>query len=190
MTIDHDHDGMPALERHCDVAVIGASPAALATALELTREHRQAIVIDDSDDNHPADEAPLSQSKLTTPDDVRAHGVEVLTGRALSVRARAGGGFEVALTGDNTLVARRVIVDSLAEAGWVERSSDPDDRRATVIGVTEAGLRQAEAVERVRRETSERFFGQLDPAERDALRRTLQGLLADGDHRSHRTERR
>ena len=35
--------------------------------------------------------------------------------------------------------------------------------------------------------------GPLTPeelAERDALRRTLQGLLADGDHRSHRTEQR
>lgn len=29
----HDHDGMPALERRCDVAIIGGSAAGLAAAL-------------------------------------------------------------------------------------------------------------------------------------------------------------
>ena len=114
--------------------------------------------------------------------------------QARSLRAVIHNGpMRLGVLADRLRIAPRSVtdvVDSLAEAGWVERSPDPDDRRATVIAATEAGLRQAEAVERVRRETSERFFGQLDSAERDALRRTLQGLLADGDHRSHRTEQR
>lgn len=71
------------------------------------------------------------------------------------------------------------VVDSLVEAGWVERSPDPDDRRATVIAATAAGRRQAAAVEQVRQETSERLLGPLDAADRDALRRILQALLDD-----------
>lgn len=71
------------------------------------------------------------------------------------------------------------VVDSLVEAGWVARSPDPDDRRATVIEVTAAGRRQAEAVEAVRREASGRFFDAMAPADRAELKRILGDFLAD-----------
>src|SRR4051794_41193934 len=44
---DMTEQGSRLIERHCDVAVIGGSAAGLAAALQLGRQRRSVIVVDD-----------------------------------------------------------------------------------------------------------------------------------------------
>lgn len=68
------------------------------------------------------------------------------------------------------------VVDALADAGWVTRTPDPADRRATVITTTAAGRARAREVEQVRRAAGDNFFASLPAADRATLRRILQAL--------------
>ncbi|HTQ19066.1 bifunctional NAD(P)/FAD-dependent oxidoreductase/class I SAM-dependent methyltransferase [Mycobacterium sp.] len=109
----------PTLERHCDVAVIGGSAAGLAAALQLARQRRSVIVVDDDTPrNAPAPHmhgylgregtAPGELTRIGRAE-VRSYGGEVLTGRVTGVRRRDDGRFGLDLTGGHTLVARRVL---------------------------------------------------------------------------------
>ncbi len=146
MTGEHSHqhtheqsdDPTPhrTLERHCDVAVIGGSAAGLAAALQLARQRRSVIVVDDDTPrNAPAahmhgylGHEGVAPSHLVAlgREEVRSYGGEVLTGRVLGVSRRDDGRFALDLSGGHTLVARRVltatglvdelpIIDGLAE---------------------------------------------------------------------------
>lgn len=68
------------------------------------------------------------------------------------------------------------VVDALADAGWVTRTPDPADRRATVITTTAAGRARAREVEQVRRAAGDDFFATLPAADRATLRRILHAL--------------
>jgi thioredoxin reductase/SAM-dependent methyltransferase len=124
-THDHSHDDSRdhsqhrTMERHCDVAVIGGSAAGLAAALQLARQRRSVIVVDDGTPrNAPAAHmhgylghegvAPSHLVELGR-EEVRSYGGEVLAGRVLGVSRRDDGRFALALTGGHTLVARRVL---------------------------------------------------------------------------------
>lgn len=110
---------VPTLERHCDVAVIGGSAAGLAGALQLARQRRSVLVVDDnSPRNAPSahmhgylghDGVDPGTLLAAGRDEVRRHGGEVLTGRVLTVTRRDDGRFRLALTGGHSLVARRVL---------------------------------------------------------------------------------
>jgi thioredoxin reductase/SAM-dependent methyltransferase len=127
-----DHPPHPAVERHCDVAVIGGSAAGLAAALQLARQRRAVLVVDDGTPRHaPADHmhgylgregTPPSELVAIGREEVRSYGGEVLSGRALGVHPGHDGLFRVALTGGHTLVARRV----LAATGIVDVLPDID----------------------------------------------------------------
>ncbi len=107
------------LERHCDVAVIGGSAAGLAAALQIARQRRSVIVVDDGTPrNAPAAHMHgylglegVAPERLRTVgrEEVRSYGAEVLTGRVVGVHLREEGGFRLDLTGGHTLVARRVL---------------------------------------------------------------------------------
>jgi DNA-binding MarR family transcriptional regulator len=70
------------------------------------------------------------------------------------------------------------MVDRLARDGLVERASDPLDRRATRVSLTDEGraliARSAGAVEDI----DERLFGGLDRDERRALTELLGRVIA------------
>jgi len=68
------------------------------------------------------------------------------------------------------------VLDALAQRGWVSRSPDPGDRRATLVFLTDAGRALADEVAALRHEESERLFGHLDANARAALRDTLVRL--------------
>ncbi|WP_431981715.1 FAD-dependent oxidoreductase [Streptomyces qinglanensis] len=127
----------PTMERHCDVAVIGGSAAGLAAALQLSRQRRGVVVVDDGTPrNAPAahmhgylghEGASPGGLMETGRAEVRTHGGEVLLGRVVGVHPRDDGRFRLDLTGGHTLVARRVLaatglsdelpaIDGLAEA--------------------------------------------------------------------------
>lgn len=126
---EHTHRSV---ERHCDVAVIGGSAAGLAAALQLARQRRTVIVVDDGTPrNAPAEHmhgylgregASPSGLAAIGRDEVRGYGGEVLAGRALSVHRGDDGGFRVDLPGGHALLARRV----LAATGLVDVLPDID----------------------------------------------------------------
>ena len=113
------HAQHPTVERRCDVAVIGGSAAGLAAALQLARQRRSVIVVDDGTPrNAPAahlhgylgpEGASPAELRTIGRAEVRSYGREVLTGRVTGVRRRDDGQFRLELTGGHTLVARRVL---------------------------------------------------------------------------------
>lgn len=114
---DHTHR---AIERHCDVAIIGGSAAGLAAALQLGRQRRSVIVVDAGEPrNSPAAHmhsylgheglAPAALAALGR-EEVRSYGGEVLSGTATRVSSAGGEHFRVDLTGERSVVARRVLV--------------------------------------------------------------------------------
>lgn len=108
------------MERHCDVAVIGGSAAGLAASLQLVRQRRSVIVVDDDTPrNAPAahmhgylgsDGAAPSDLTERGRAEVRSYGGEILSGRARTVERCDEGGFRVQVGGGHALIARRVLV--------------------------------------------------------------------------------
>jgi thioredoxin reductase/SAM-dependent methyltransferase len=118
MTETHDNNTGRTLVRHCDVAVIGGSAAGMAAALQLTRQRRSVIVVDDgTPQNAPAEHmhgylgregTSPAEMRAIGREEVRSFGGEILAGRVVEVR-RKDDGFHLDLTGGHTLVARRVV---------------------------------------------------------------------------------
>ena len=69
------------------------------------------------------------------------------------------------------------VVDALEAAGLVERTPDPDDRRATLVRPTDAARGELAEVDRVRRQQSERFLAVLSERDRKSLDRILRILV-------------
>jgi thioredoxin reductase/SAM-dependent methyltransferase len=111
--------GQPTVERHTDVAFIGGSAAGLAAALQIARQRRGVLVIDDGTPrNAPAahmhgylgrEGAAPSELVAIGREEVRSYGGEILQGRAVDVTRRDDGRFQVTLTGGHAIVARRVL---------------------------------------------------------------------------------
>jgi SAM-dependent methyltransferase len=140
-----------AIERHCDVAIIGASTAGLAAAVQLGCRRRSVIVIDVGEPRTtPAahQHGHLGRDGLSPPeptdagrDEVRSHGGEILAGRASRVTLADDDRWHVELTGGHTIVARRLFAATGADHlsgldGIVE--TDPTDATA-LPGLTIAG---------------------------------------------------
>ncbi|WP_007025330.1 MarR family winged helix-turn-helix transcriptional regulator [Saccharomonospora iraqiensis] len=76
------------------------------------------------------------------------------------------------------------IVSALAEQGYVRRESDPVDRRAWLVTVTDAGQSLLSGVTATRINELSRRIDRLTPEHRDALAAAvpaLEALLADDD---------
>jgi DNA-binding MarR family transcriptional regulator len=73
------------------------------------------------------------------------------------------------------------VVNELADAGYVERSSDPRDRRRNVITLTPKGRRRLRRLDTLLAELQDSLLAPLTPPERDELIRLLTRLL---DHHS------
>jgi DNA-binding MarR family transcriptional regulator len=68
------------------------------------------------------------------------------------------------------------VVDALEQRGLVARRPDPNDRRATLVEVTDEGTRVSEAIRAVRKAEAERLFGSLSETDRIHLARILRKL--------------
>jgi DNA-binding MarR family transcriptional regulator len=68
------------------------------------------------------------------------------------------------------------VVDALAERGLAERRPDPDDRRATLVQLTEHGAATAQAIRSGRDAEAAGFFGRLSEHDRGELARILHSL--------------
>ncbi len=131
-TIEHASHAPRTMERHCDVVVIGGSAAGLAAALQLTRQRRSVLVVDDGTPrNAPAthmhgylgsEGEPPSELTRRGRDEVRRHGGEILTGRARTVARLDDGRFRLEVGGGHSIVARRV----LAATGLIDELPEID----------------------------------------------------------------
>jgi DNA-binding MarR family transcriptional regulator len=68
------------------------------------------------------------------------------------------------------------MVDALEDAGLVVRADDPDDRRATILHITDEGLAELTRSRSDRRSTVDEVFEVLNETERTALAGVLQKL--------------
>ena len=71
------------------------------------------------------------------------------------------------------------VVDDLEAAGLVARKPDPDDRRATQVDLTPAGVRVLATIRRLRRDAMVSLVERLEPAEQAELLRLLTRLSDD-----------
>jgi DNA-binding MarR family transcriptional regulator len=79
-------------------------------------------------------------------------------------------------------------LDRLAEAGLVERSPDPHDRRGTLVRLTSKGRGMIDRAVSLHIQNEARLLDVLTSSERRALDRSLQTLLValESDHRRAR----
>jgi MarR family transcriptional regulator for hemolysin len=68
------------------------------------------------------------------------------------------------------------LLDQLSAAGLVERRSDPEDRRAKTIWLTDEGERLAERVERVLVELRDRVLSDVKQSDVEAALRVFQAI--------------
>lgn len=71
------------------------------------------------------------------------------------------------------------VIDQLEAKGLVERRPDPDDRRATRISLTPAGLALRDEVREARRREAGDYFSALSQRDRAELARLLGELVRD-----------
>jgi DNA-binding MarR family transcriptional regulator len=77
------------------------------------------------------------------------------------------------------------VVDDLQSRGLASRLPDPDDRRATLVTLTDAGAATGEAIRGARRTETDRIFGVLSDDDREALNRILGQLRRAIEEDSH-----
>lgn len=103
--------------------------------------------------------------------------------RALHVLAREGRPMRLRALADHLrIVARSAtdVVDSLEDAGSVARASDPHDRRAVLVSLTESGRTQLDAIDSARSVVATELFAALDASEKAELQRLLTKITEDG----------
>jgi DNA-binding MarR family transcriptional regulator len=98
--------------------------------------------------------------------------------RALRVLMRRGEMRLSELSDQLRIAARSAteVVDGLEARALVERRPDADDRRATLVALTEEGLSVLDAIRAARGTETERAFGRLSQADRADLVRILRKL--------------
>ncbi|RKN53206.1 MarR family transcriptional regulator [Micromonospora costi] len=98
--------------------------------------------------------------------------------RALGVLARHGVLRPGALAEHLRIAPRSAteVVDDLQRRGLVERRPDPHDRRATLVALTDEGVRTGTSIRAARQAEADRFFADLDPQDRAELGRILRTL--------------
>ncbi|UDY22415.1 MarR family winged helix-turn-helix transcriptional regulator [Nocardioides sp. Kera G14] len=110
--------------------------------------------------------------------------------RALRTIAHAAhdedGGLRLSALADRLHVVPRSVtevVDALETRGLVQRESDPTDRRATIVALTDEGRRIHDDIARARTREFDRLVGRLPARDRADLARILGSLveLADSD---------
>ncbi|MFG1921007.1 MarR family winged helix-turn-helix transcriptional regulator [Cryptosporangium sp. NPDC048952] len=81
------------------------------------------------------------------------------------------------------------LVDGLEQTGFVTREPHPDDRRATLVTVTQRGAEMVATLQAGQKELAEQLFGPMPPKELDQLVSGLTGVverlraaIAEGGH--------
>ena len=119
------------------------------------------------------------------------YGITPSQGRALDVLARGArhgngsGMIRLNQLAERLHIAPRsvtTVVDALEAAGLVARTQDPEDRRAILLQLTEAGNAMLEQIGRVRQEVAGEYFGAISPPQRAELLRLLRAVDSAYEH--------
>ena len=123
--------------------------------------------------------APLTREMIAAEEPVLdAHGLTMWGYVVLcaldrsSIRTQAA--LAAAIGADKTRIIRTL--DELQDDGYIERRPDPDDRRARLLAITEAGRRVKDAVQDEIQRGEERWLGELSAEERRTFLRVLERL--------------
>lgn len=73
------------------------------------------------------------------------------------------------------------VIDRLEARKLLQRHADPDDRRGTLLRLTDAGRATADRIIAARLARNERWLSALDAEERTTLTRLLRKMLAAGE---------
>ena len=112
-------------------------------------------------------------------------------GRALLVVALTPGLRPTDLASRLRISPRSVteVVDGLVQAGLLERTPDPRDRRAVSLDLTAEGHAQVRAIQQSREQVAGTLFDTLSARDREQLQRILGSLVADGEEPRSRGRR-
>ncbi|MGV9269238.1 MarR family winged helix-turn-helix transcriptional regulator [Kitasatospora sp. NPDC003701] len=125
----------------------------------------------------------IKRIRRRTSERLEPYGITPGQGRALRTLAHAPGcelpdrAMRLGDLAERLHIAPRsatTVVDALEEAGLVERTPDPADRRAVRIVLTAAGRSAVERIGQVRHEVAQEYFGPINPADQDVLLRALR----------------
>ncbi|MEV0535312.1 MarR family transcriptional regulator [Kitasatospora sp. NPDC050463] len=125
----------------------------------------------------------IKRIRRRTGERLEPYGITPGQGRALRTLAHApgcelpNGAMRLGDLAERLHIAPRsatTVVDALEEAGLVERTPDPADRRAVRIVLTSAGRSAVERIGQVRHEVAQEYFGPINPADQDVLLRALR----------------
>jgi MarR family transcriptional regulator, transcriptional regulator for hemolysin len=111
-------------------------------------------------------------------DEARIHGVTLPQWRALAEISHNTGISQVALAGciDTDPMTISGILDRLEKRGLVERYADPNDSRAKLARMTEAGAQLVDTARNVGRELYENALEGLSAADRAKMIEGLRGI--------------
>jgi DNA-binding MarR family transcriptional regulator len=100
--------------------------------------------------------------------------------RILAALQEFGGSSQADLARRGNLDRSDVVaaINELAEQGYVERTTDPDDRRRNVVRLTKAGTYQLRRLDRALEQAQEALVEPLSAEERLTLVQLLTRLLA------------
>jgi DNA-binding MarR family transcriptional regulator len=123
--------------------------------------------------------APLIREMIAAEEPVlQAHGLTMWGYVVLSALDRSSIRTQAALAAAIGADKTRIIgtLDALQEDGYIERRPDPDDRRARLLAITDAGRRVKGAVQDEIQRGEERWLGELSAEERATFLRVLERL--------------
>jgi len=112
-------------------------------------------------------------------------GIAPAQSRALRVIDSEEGGMRPSVLADHLRIAPRSateVADALEQRGWVVRTADPGDRRATRLALTDEGRGLLARIEQARRAAGEQVLGVLSPTRRRTLDAILRTVV-EGDER-------
>jgi DNA-binding MarR family transcriptional regulator len=111
------------------------------------------------------------------------YGLSPHQGRALLVVALSPGLRPTDLASRLRIAPRSVteVVDGLVDAGLLERTPDPQDRRSVSLDLTDDGRAQVAAIQASREVVAGTLFDTLSARDREQLRRLLTTLVDNRD---------
>ena len=110
-----------------------------------------------------------------------AHGLTMWGYVVLSALDRGAIRTQAALAEAINADKTRIIgtLDELQEQGYIDRLPDPDDRRARLLAITDAGRALKDATQAEIQRGEDRWLGVLNPDERRVFLRALRRMAAD-----------
>jgi DNA-binding MarR family transcriptional regulator len=86
------------------------------------------------------------------------------------------------------LPSASITVDRLVNLGWAQRAEDPEDRRRTLVRLTDEGRQIVETVWRLRRDMLRDWVSRLNAADREALAQGVAALKAAAEDSARASE--